>query len=104
VPFAYLVGRREFYGRDFSVSPETLIPRPETEHLVEWALSLDLPADAHVADIGTGSGCIALTLAVERPRWQVVGTDTSTQALAVAEVNRKRFRAENATPAGRRPV
>ena len=95
MPFAYLVGRREFYGRDFSVSPETLIPRPETEHLVEWALSLDLPADAHVADIGTGSGCIALTLAVERPRWQVVGTDTSTQALAVAEVNRKRFRADN---------
>jgi release factor glutamine methyltransferase len=96
VPFAYLVGRREFYGRDFSVSPDTLIPRPETEHLVEWALALDLPENAGVADIGTGSGCIALTLAAERPDWRVVGTDTSTQALAIAEINRTRLGADNA--------
>lgn len=96
VPFAYLAGRREFYGREFSVSPETLIPRPETEHLAEWALSLNLPQDAHVADIGTGSGCIALTLAAERPDWRVVGTDTSTPALAIAEINRTRLGADNA--------
>jgi len=91
VPFAYLAGRRAFYGREFSVSPDTLIPRPETEHLVEWALALDLPRDARVADIGTGSGCIALTLALERPDWSLTGTDVSQPALGIAEVNRTRL-------------
>lgn len=95
IPFAYLVGRREFYGRDFSVSPDTLIPRPETEHLVEWTLALPLPDDARVADIGTGSGCIALTLAAERPSWRLIGTDLSEQALAVAQVNRARLGCDN---------
>ena len=94
VPFAYLAGRREFYGREFSVSPETLIPRPETEHLVEWALELDLPAAATVLDIGTGSGCIALTLAAERPGWRVTGTDLSRDALSVASRNRARLALE----------
>lgn len=95
IPFAYLVGRREFYGRDFSVSPDTLIPRPETEHLVEWALALPLPEGARAADIGTGSGCIALTLAAERPSWRVIGTDLSSLALAVAQVNRARLGCDN---------
>ncbi|MEX0914519.1 MAG: peptide chain release factor N(5)-glutamine methyltransferase, partial [Wenzhouxiangellaceae bacterium] len=89
VPIAYLAGSREFYGREFRVSPAVLIPRPETEHLVEWALTLDLPQDARAVDVGTGSGCIILTLATERPGWQCTGTDISAEALAVAAENRE---------------
>jgi release factor glutamine methyltransferase len=88
VPFAYLAGEREFYGYSFTVDPAVLIPRPETEHVVEWALRLDLPETADVVDIGTGSGCIALSLAAERPRWNVTGTDVSAEALSVAARNR----------------
>lgn len=91
VPIAYLAGSREFYGRDFLVDESVLIPRPETEHLVEWALALDLPEHARVVDVGTGSGCIALTLAAERPGWSCSGTEVSKRALAVAEANRKRL-------------
>lgn len=91
VPFAYLAGEREFYGRTFDIDPDVLIPRPETEHLVEWALSLELRADARVVDIGTGSGCVALTLAAERPRWRLAGTDISRAALSVAARNRARL-------------
>lgn len=90
-PFAYLSGTREFYGREFRVNPAVLIPRPETEHVVEWALTLHLPPAARVADIGTGSGCIILTLAAERPAWQCCGTDISDAALTVAADNRERF-------------
>ncbi len=88
-PIAYLVGKREFFGRDFLVSKDVLIPRPETEHLVEKALELPLPARARVVDVGTGSGCIALTLAAERPAWQVIGADLSPPALALADLNRR---------------
>lgn len=88
-PIAYLVGKREFFGREFVVNRDVLIPRPETEHLVEKALVLPLPARAQVIDIGTGSGCIALSLAAERPAWQVTGADLSSLALAVADKNRK---------------
>lgn len=91
VPFAYIAGRREFYGRDFSVSPAVLIPRPETEHLVEWCLELPLPEGARVMDVGTGSGCIGLSLAAERPRWQCAASDISREALAVAAINRERL-------------
>ena len=91
MPIAYLAGSREFYGREFRVNPAVLIPRPETEHLVEWALTLELPDDARVADIGTGSGCIVLTLAAERPQWRCAGTDLSAEALAVAAENRTRL-------------
>ncbi|NKI35328.1 peptide chain release factor N(5)-glutamine methyltransferase [Wenzhouxiangella sp. XN79A] len=87
-PMAYLLGRREFYGRDFEVTPDVLIPRPETEHLVEAALASTQSAKARVVDVGTGSGCIALTLAAERPDWTVIGSDLSAAALAVAERNR----------------
>ncbi len=90
-PIAQLCGRREFYGREFRIDERVLIPRPETELLVELALALDLPGRARVCDVGTGSGCIALTLAAERPRWQVTGIDRSAAALAVACVNRKRL-------------
>jgi len=94
VPFAYLSGTREFYGRTFQVAPSVLIPRPETEHLVEWALKLGLPDTARVADIGTGSGCIILSLAAERPEWHAAGTDISAEALAVAAKNRARLALE----------
>lgn len=91
VPYAYIAGRREFFGRDFSVSPAVLIPRPETEHLVEWGLALQLPEDARVLDVGTGSGCIILSLAAERPEWRCTATDISKPALAVAAINRERL-------------
>jgi release factor glutamine methyltransferase len=92
-PVAYLVGEREFYGRPFRVDPRVLIPRPETEHLVEAALDpeLGLPAAARVLDVGTGSGAIALTLALERPDWRVVAADLSPPALALARENARRF-------------
>lgn len=91
LPFAYIAGTREFFGREFRVSPAVLIPRPETEHLVEWALELDLPKKARVIDVGTGSGCVLLTLAAERADWQCTGIDVSKDALAMAAINRERF-------------
>jgi len=87
-PVAYLTGRRGFWRFDLAVTPDTLIPRPETELLVERALER-LPADRAVAiaDLGTGSGAIALALAHERPRARVLATDASASALAVARAN-----------------
>jgi release factor glutamine methyltransferase len=88
VPVAYLVGSREFYGRPFQVTPDVLIPRPETELLVERALQRippDRPMD--VLDLGTGSGCIAITLALERPLARVTAVDRSAAALAIAQRN-----------------
>jgi release factor glutamine methyltransferase len=87
-PVAYLIGQREFYRRTFEVSSAVLIPRPDTECLVEHALSL-LPSDTAlgVLDLCTGSGAIAVTLAAERPLLQVVATDLSPAALAVARSN-----------------
>ena len=88
VPIAYLVGTREFYGRPFLVSPDVLIPRPDTELLVERALACVPPEQAMaVLDLGTGSGCIAITLALERPLAQVTAVDRSPAALAVAQRN-----------------
>lgn len=89
-PTAYLVGEREFWGRPFWVDRRVLIPRPETEHLVEIAFSLPLPERARVLDVGTGSGCIAISLAADRPQWRVVGSDVSLGALAVARANAAR--------------
>jgi release factor glutamine methyltransferase len=89
-PLAYLTGEREFYGRPFAVDRRVLIPRRETEHLVEIALELPLPAAARVLDVGTGSGCLAVTLARERPAWRPVATDVSLGALAVARANARR--------------
>lgn len=87
-PVAYLVGHRGFRNLDLAVTPETLIPRPETELLVELALARIPPdSDACVADLGTGTGAIALAIAVERPRAHVVATDRSDAALAVARGN-----------------
>jgi release factor glutamine methyltransferase len=90
-PSAYIVGHREFYGRDFEVDPAVLIPRPETEHIIEAALPLlaTRPA-ALIADLGTGSGNIAVTLACEVPACHVVATDISADALEVAARNAAR--------------
>ncbi|WP_371926506.1 peptide chain release factor N(5)-glutamine methyltransferase [Chromobacterium sp. IIBBL 290-4] len=87
-PMAYLLGSREFFGRDFRVSPAVLIPRPETEHLIELALArLDRSQAARVVDLGTGSGIIAATLALEAPAWRVSAVDVSAEALQVAAAN-----------------
>ncbi|HEY9255259.1 MAG TPA: peptide chain release factor N(5)-glutamine methyltransferase [Stenotrophomonas sp.] len=87
-PVAYLTGRRGFWTLDLAVSPATLIPRPETERLVELALErLDEAPGRRAADLGTGSGAIALALASERAQARVVATDASAEALAVARDN-----------------
>jgi release factor glutamine methyltransferase len=86
-PLAYLLGRREFWSLTLTVNEATLIPRADTELLVERALALELPQSARVLDLGTGSGAIALALARERPAWQVTGVDVSAAALAVARAN-----------------
>ena len=91
VPVAYLLGRREFWSMDFSVNPAVLVPRPETELLVQRVLDLISSTEADVADLGTGSGAIAIALAHERPRWRVTGTDASAAALDVARANGERL-------------
>ena len=95
-PMAYLVGEREFFGRRFTVSPAVLIPRPDTETLVEW--SLDVLRDAEtpsVLELGTGSGIIAITIALERPDAHVLAVDVSPEALAVARQNAADLGADN---------
>jgi release factor glutamine methyltransferase len=86
-PLAYLTGHREFWSLELAVTPAVLIPRPETELLVERALALHRGAAARVADLGTGSGAVALALASERREWHIVATDASAEALAVARAN-----------------
>jgi len=94
-PLAYIVGGKEFYGRWFQVDPRVLIPRPETEHLIEAALKkLPQTAPARILDLGTGSGCIAITLALERPQAQVLAADTSSDALCIARMNAERLGAD----------
>ncbi|RLA48829.1 MAG: peptide chain release factor N(5)-glutamine methyltransferase [Gammaproteobacteria bacterium] len=90
LPVAYLTGHREFWSLQLQVNGHTLIPRPETEILVEWALDLSLVDNAAVLDLGTGSGAIALAVAGERPHWQVMAVDTSAAALQVARDNATR--------------
>lgn len=89
-PMAYIMGVREFYGRDFNVNSDVLIPRPDTETLIEWVLHechLSEGQPLEVLDLGTGSGAIAVTLACERPEWRVSAVDVSVGALRVAAEN-----------------
>lgn len=115
VPAQYITGHQEFWGMDLIVTPVVLIPRPETEHVVETVLELlisDLPhrtsgshatlaeargprSDVRIADVGTGSGCIALALAKELPRAEIHATDISTAALEIARANAARHQLEN---------
>ncbi|MEF3075038.1 peptide chain release factor N(5)-glutamine methyltransferase [Methylobacter sp. Wu1] len=96
MPVAYLIGHREFWSRDFHVSPDVLIPRPDTELLVELGLEL-IPPDKpfNLIDLGTGSGIIAVTLAAERPHAQVIATDFSPAALKIAEHNAQQHHIAN---------
>ncbi len=98
-PVAYLVGQREFYGRTFRVDARVLVPRPDTETLVEVALARTRATSmsARALDLCTGSGCVAITLARERPTIQVIGADISPGAVAVAEENALRLGAYNAS-------
>ncbi|POZ53693.1 peptide chain release factor N(5)-glutamine methyltransferase [Methylovulum psychrotolerans] len=95
-PIAYLTGQREFWSRDFIVTPDVLIPRPDTELLIELSLALvahDAPGP--ILDLGTGSGIIAIILAAERPNAHVTATDFSPKALAVAQQNAARHHLNN---------
>ncbi len=89
-PLAYLLGRKEFHGLELEVSPAVLVPRPETEGLVDWAIEL-AAEKASLVDLGTGSGAIALALAATLPQCQVTATDASAEALAVARHNGERL-------------
>jgi release factor glutamine methyltransferase len=106
VPAQYITGHQEFWGMDLIVSPAVLIPRPETEHVVETVLQLSKESTdggrasspgyvGHIVDVGTGSGCIALALAKELPRAKIHATDISSPALEVARANAARHQLEN---------
>ena len=98
-PIAYIIGKKEFYGRDFMVTPDVLIPRPETEGLVELALEIRFVSEKvsklkqsgakpfKVLDVGCGSGCVGITLKLERPEWNVTLSDISPKALEIASEN-----------------
>jgi release factor glutamine methyltransferase len=88
-PMQHIEGRSEFRGLTFDVGPAVLIPRPETEDLVEVVLEADLRDSARIADLGTGSGCIAIALSVARAAWRVVAVDASPDALSIARANAK---------------
>lgn len=89
-PIQYIIGETEFYGLPFDVTPATLIPRPETEELVEWILKDAGLTSLSILDVGTGTGCIPITLAKQLPQAQVTSIDVSTEALAVATRNAQR--------------
>ena len=95
-PVAYLLGEQGFWTLDLQVSPDTLIPRPDTERLVEVALELGPQQSARALDLGTGTGAIALALASERRQWQLTGCDRMLGAVSLAEQNRVRLGLSNA--------
>src|SRR5690606_7351121 len=86
-PLAYVTGSQPFWTLDLKVTPDTLVPRPDTEVLVETVLKLELPEDTRLVDLGTRTGAIALSLASERPQWAVTATDIGEPTLEVAKYN-----------------
>lgn len=95
-PIAYIVGKREFWSLDFLTTPDVLIPRPETELLVELSLNrIPINHPYHVLDLGTGSGIIAITLATERPEVTITATDISSAALTIAQLNAVKHKAKS---------
>ena len=94
-PIAHLIGEREFWSLNLHVTADTLIPRPETELLVEQALRLLPRTEIKIADLGTGSGAIALALASECPQWQITATDKSAAALDIARGNAQKLGIKN---------
>lgn len=95
LPIAHLIGIREFWSLSLRVNNSTLIPRPDTEILVERALQLDLPANAQVLELGTGTGAIALALASEQPDWQITAVDCVVEAVALARINQQHLNIPN---------
>lgn len=95
VPLQHLLGMVWFYNREFAIDGRALIPRPETEELAEWLLQCDLPSAGRVLDMGCGSGVLGLTLAAERPNWQLVLADVSPAALDLARENAGRLEIAN---------
>lgn len=95
-PVAHLLGRREFYGLTLACSPVTLIPRPDTEVMVECALELAEASTGRLLDLGTGTGAIALAFARHRPQWQVLGVDLVQEAVALARSNAETLAIGNA--------
>lgn len=96
MPVAYLTGEREFWGLRLATSPDTLIPRPDTETLVELALSRAVLPSGHLLDLGTGTGAIALAFASEQPLWQVLGVDLRFEAVTLANHNARSLDITNA--------
>ncbi|WP_434938859.1 peptide chain release factor N(5)-glutamine methyltransferase [Shewanella sp. HL-SH8] len=94
MPVAHIIGEREFWSLPFIVNESTLIPRPDTEILVETALNLDIRFNARVLDLGTGTGAIALSIAHERPKWRITAIDKVPEAVALAKANRANLQLE----------
>jgi release factor glutamine methyltransferase len=91
IPMAYILGTKEFWSLNLKLSTKTLIPRPATESIVEHILQIELPHNAAILDLGTGSGAIALSLAKEHPQWQIIATDIQANALAIAQKNAQNY-------------
>jgi len=97
IPFDYILNESEFMGYKFYVDQRVLIPRPETELIVEWILDLSLNKNSRILEVGTGSGCIAISICLKNKNLKILATDISDKALEVAVINREKHHANNVT-------